>query len=205
LIDPEKFYFFSFKKLTMKRISLSICAIFLLTTIDLSAQTADEMKAYQEFMTPGPMHKWMAKFNGTWEGDITSFMDPANPNKSKATNVATTIMNGLYQTADMTGNIMGMPFQGHSIMAYDNGKKMFINTWIDNMGSGIIIMTGTYNESTKTLHLKGKQTNPMDGKDADIRQEMKIIDDNNYTLVMYGAGPGGQEMKFMEGTFKRKK
>jgi hypothetical protein len=190
----------------MKRIIVTISSIFLLIAFNnLSAQTADEMKAYQEFMTPGPMHKWMAKFNGTWEGDITSFMDPANPNKSKTTSVATTIMNGLYQTADMTGNMMGMPFHGHSIMGYDNAKKMFINTWIDNMGSGIIIMTGTYDEAAKTLHLKGKQTSPMDGKDLDIRQEMKIIDDNNYTLVMYGSGPGGKEMKYMEGTFKRKK
>lgn len=190
----------------MKRIFLSLCSIFLFAAFNyISSQTADEMKAYQEFMTPGPMHKWMAKFNGTWEGDITSYMDPTTPNKSKTTSVATTIMNGLYQTADMTGNIMGMPFQGHSIMGYDNAKKMFINTWIDNMGSGIIIMTGTYDEATRTLTLKGKQTSPMNGKDLDIRQEMKVIDDNNYTLIMYGEGPAGKEMKFMEGTFKRKK
>jgi hypothetical protein len=163
------------------------------------------MKAYQEFMTPGSMHKWMTKFNGTWEADIASFMDPSNPAKSKATNVTKTIMNGLYQVGDYTGNMMGMPFQGHSIMGYDNGKKMFVNTWIDNMGSGIIYMTGNYDEATKTLHLKGKQTNPMNGQDMDIREEMKIVDDNNYTLVMYGTGPDGKEMKFMEGNFKKKK
>ncbi|HET6722517.1 MAG TPA: hypothetical protein VFH07_07185, partial [Chitinophagaceae bacterium] len=61
----------------MKRITLSICTILLLTTVkNLNAQTADEMKAYQEFMTPGQMHKWMAKLNGTWEADITSYMNP---------------------------------------------------------------------------------------------------------------------------------
>lgn len=190
----------------MKRITFALCTILLLTTIkNVNAQSADEMKAYQEFMTPGPMHKWMAKFNGTWEAVITSYMNPANPDKSKATNVTKTIMNGLYQIGDYTGNMMGMPFQGHSMMGYDNAKKMFVNTWIDNMGSGIIYMTGTYDEATKTLHLKGKQTNPMDGKDVDIREEMKFIDDNSYSLVMYGAGTDGKEIKFMEGTFKRKK
>ena len=190
----------------MKRITLSICTILLLTTIkNLNAQSNDEMKAYQEFMTPGQMHKWMAKLNGTWEADITSYMNPASPDKSKATNVTSTIMNGLYQVGDYTGNMMGMPFQGHSIMGYDNGKKMFVSTWIDNMGSGIIYLTGTYDEATKTLHLKGKQTNPMTGKDAGIREAMKIIDDNTYTLEMYGDGPDGKEIKYMEGTFKRKK
>ncbi len=190
----------------MKRITFALCTILLLTTVrNLNAQGADEMKAYQEFMTPGPMHKWMAKLNGTWEADITSYMNPVNPDKSKATNVTTTIMNGLYQVGDYTGNMMGMPFQGHSIMGYDNAKKIFVNTWIDNMGSGIIYMTGKYDEATKTLHLKGKQTNPMNGTDVDIREEMKFIDDNNYILVMYGSGTDGKEIKFMEGTFKRKK
>ncbi len=190
----------------MKRITFALCTILLLTTVrNLNAQGADEMKAYQEFMTPGPMHKWMAKLNGTWEADITSYMNPVNPDKSKATNVTTTIMNGLYQVGDYTGNMMGMPFQGHSIMGYDNAKKIFVNTWIDNMGSGIIYMTGKYDEATKTLHLKGKQTNPMNGTDVDIREEMKFIDDNNYILVMYGSGTDGKEIKFMEGTFNRKK
>ena len=190
----------------MKRITFAFCTILLLTTAkNLSAQTAEEMKAYQDFMTPGAMHKWLAKFDGSWEADITSYMNPANPEKSKATNVTSTIMNGLYQVGDYKGNMMGMPFQGHSMMGYDNAKKLFVNTWIDNMGSGIIYMTGTYNEATKTLHLKGKQTNPMNGTDVDISEEMKIIDDNNYTLVMYGSGSDGKEIKFMEGAFKRKK
>ena len=190
----------------MKRISLALCTIFLLTTVtNLYAQNPDEMKAYQDFMTPGAMHKWLAKFNGTWEAEITSYMNPASHDKSKATNVMKSIMNGLYQSGEYAGNMMGMPFQGHSIMGYDNAKKMFVSTWVDNMGSGIIYLTGTYDEATKTLNLKGKQTNPMNGKDAGIRETMKIIDDNTYILEMYGDGPDGKEIKYMEGTFKRKK
>ncbi len=205
-MNTEEVVPFSSKIYFMKRITFALCTIFLLTTVNkLHAQNADEMKAYQDFMTPGAMHKWMAKFNGTWEADITSFMNPASPDKSKATNTMTTIMNGLYQVGDHAGNMMGMPFQGHSIMGYDNAKKMFVSTWVDNMGSGIIYMTGTYDEATKTLHLKGKQTNPMNGKDAGIREVMKVIDDNTYTLEMYGDGPDGKEIKYMEGTFKRKK
>jgi Protein of unknown function (DUF1579) len=66
-------------------------------------------------------------------------------------------------------------------------------------------MSGTYDEATKTLSLKGTQTDPMTGKDSEIREEMKMIDDNTYTMTMYGAGMDGKEMKFMEGTFKKKK
>jgi hypothetical protein len=190
----------------MKRIILTLCAIFLLTTINnLYSQSADDMKKWEEFMTPGAMHKWLAKLNGTWDVEITSYMDPSNPQKSKGTGVYSSIMNGLYQTGDFKAEMMGMPFQGHSITGYDNAKKQFVSTWIDNFGSGIIYMTGTYDEATKTLNLKGIQTDPVTGKDAFIRQEMKIINDDTYNLMMYGPAPDGKEMLFMSGVYKRKK
>ena len=168
--------------------------------------TAAMMKAWQEFMTPGSMHKWMEKTNGTWEGEITQWMDPkAPPMKSKATIVQSSALGGRYVTAKYAGTAMGMPMEGMSTMGYDNAKKMYVSTWIDNMGSGIVHMSGTYDETTKTLNLKGNQTDPMNGKDSDIREEMTLIDNDSYTMIMYGAGMDGKEMKFMEGLFKRKK
>jgi hypothetical protein len=168
--------------------------------------TAAMNKAWMEFATPGAMHKWMEKTNGTWEGEVSSWMAPdAPPTKSKATNVQTSALGGRYVTGKFTGTMMGQPFEGMSLMGYDNGKKMFTSTWVDNMGTGLVRMAGTYDEATKTLNMKGSQTDPMTGKDSDMREEMKMIDDNTYTMAMYGAGMDGKEMKFMEGTFKRKK
>lgn len=191
----------------MKRIIIIVCTV--LTTVlcqHAQAQNADPMKAWQEFMTPGAMHKWLAKQAGTWEAEVSQWMDPsAPPAKSKATDVVSMAMNGLYQVGDFSSTMMGMPMMGRSTLGYDNAKKLFVLSWIDNLGSGIVYMTGTYDEKTKTLSLKGKQTDPMSGKDTDIRQENKYIDDDTYTMAMYGLGMDGKEMKFMEGTFKRKK
>jgi hypothetical protein len=204
--NKEVVPFLSQKFIVMKRIVLTLCSILLLTTAgNLFAQSADEMKAWQEFMTPGAMHKWLAKYNGTWDVEMTSYMNPASPVKSMGTGVYSSIMNGLYQVGDFNSTMMGMPFQGHSISGYDNAKKVFVSTWVDNFGSGIIYMTGTYNEATKTLNLKGTQTDPITGKDAVIREEMKIVNDDTYNLLMYGPGPDGKEMLFMSGVFKRKK
>jgi len=167
--------------------------------------SAAMMKAWMDFAKPGAMHQWMAKLNGKWEADVTSYSNPAQPEKSKAIAVYSIALNGLYQEGKMTGKMMGMPFEGRSITGYDNSKKQFVSTWIDNMGSGIVFMKGTYDEPSKTLTLKGVQTDPTTGKDADIREVMKITDDNNYTLEMYGTGMDGKEMKFMEAVYKRKK
>ena len=168
--------------------------------------SAAMMKAWNDFKTPGDMHKWMGKTNGTWEAETSQWMDAAAPPaKAKATNVQTFVAGGRYVIGKFTSTMMGQPMEGISTMGYDNGKKMFVSTWIDNLGTGIAQMSGTYDEATKTLKLKGYQTDPVTGKDSDLREEMKMIDDNTYTLTMYGPGMDGKEMKFMEGTFKRKK
>ncbi len=158
-----------------------------------------------EFFTPGPMHKWLASFTGTWEADVISYMDPTKPDTSKLTQTYSMILNGLYQEAKLTGMMMGMPFEGRSLNGFDNAKKKFQTTWMDNFSSGFTYMTGDYDSTSKTMNLKGTQSNPSTGKDMGIREVMKIIDDNSYTLEMYGDGPDGKEIKFMEGTFKRKK
>ncbi len=191
----------------MKRIILILFTV--ITSVflqNVNAQGADPMKAWQDFMTPGAMHQWLAKQVGTWEAEVSQWMDPAAaPTKVKATDIVKMSMNGLYQVADFSSTMMGMPMMGQSTLGFDNAKKKFVMTWIDNLGSGIVYMTGTYDEATKTLELKGKQTDPMTGKDSDMRQVNKYIDADNYTMSMYGAGMDGKEMKFMEGTFKRKK
>jgi Protein of unknown function (DUF1579) len=202
-----KLYFVSLNINNMKQITLFICTV--VATCSLLggyAQNTDPMKAWQNFMTPGDHHKRLAKEVGTWEAEVSQWMDPgAPPSKSKATNVVTMAMNGLYQMGNFSSTMMGMPMMGQSTVGYDNAQKMYVLSWIDNMGSGIVKMTGNYDEATKMLSLKGKQTDPMTGGESDIREEIKYLDDNAYTMAMYGAGMDGKEMKFMEGTFRRKK
>lgn len=167
--------------------------------------SAAMMKAWMDYATPGDMHKWMAKYDGTWTVDVTSWMSPdAPPMKSTATVTNKMILNGLYQISDYSGMMMGQDFLGHGILGYDNAKKEFVNTWIDNMGSGIVIMHGTLDPETNTLMLKGTQTNPLNGKDTMIRQEVKYLDDNNQMFTMWGEGMTGKEEKFMEAVSKRK-
>jgi hypothetical protein len=114
--------------------------------------------------------------------------------KSKAVNVQSSAMGGRYVIGKFTGTMMGQPFEGMSTMGYDNAKKLFTSTWIDNMGTGIVHLTGTYDEAAKTLNLKGHQTDPMTGKDSEMREEMKMIDDNTYIMTMYGD-MGGKKKK----------
>lgn len=190
----------------MKHIRL-IAMTVLCTAFYFSAhsQTEQEMKAWQAYMEPGAMHKMMASWDGAWEQDITHWMQPgAEGTKSKANCETKSLMGGRYSETKHTGNFFGMPFEGTSLVGFDNGKKEFISTWIDNMGTGIMIMTGTYDAGTKTINMKGSATDPMTGKDMVMRQTIKIIDDNTQLMEMYSVVEG-KEFKNMEIMMKRRK
>ena len=94
------------------------------TESKLEMDSATMMKNWQDYMTPGDVHKMMASCDGARNGDVTVWMYPGAPEqKSKSTNVNKMIMNGLYQQSTHTGDMMGMPFNGQSTIAYDINKK----------------------------------------------------------------------------------
>lgn len=168
--------------------------------------SATMKKNWQDYMTPGAMHAMMAKWDGTWDGEVTMWMEPgATPQVSKSTAINKMIMNGLYQQSNHSGNMMGMPFSGQSTVGYDNHKKEFISTWIDNMGSGIMVLKGPWDDASKTMTLKGTMTDPGTKQDADIKETFKIIDDNTQEMEMFVKMPDGSEFKTMNIKYTRKK
>lgn len=167
--------------------------------------SAAMMKAWMEFMTPGELHKFLAEQNGTWEGKITMWMAPgAPPSESKGQAVNRMILGGRYQEAKFTGTFDGQPFEGQSIVGYDNAKKAFVSTWVDNMGTGIMVAEGPWDAASKTITFKGTMIDPMTGKECKLREIMTFIDKNNHKMEMYNTMPGAQEYKSMEIIYTRK-
>lgn len=219
----------------MKRTAITICAAALLLAACNNGTTADTekkaspdsatkessetkkaaapeldsatmMKNWQEYMTPGDVHKMLAKSDGQWNGEVTMWMYPGAPEqKSKSTAVTKMIMNGLYQESNHSGNMMGMPFSGKSIVAYDNHVKEFISTWIDNMGSGIMVLKGPWDAATKTINLKGTMIDPGTKMETGVRETFKMTDDNTQEMEMFVMMPDGKEFKTMNIKYTRKK
>jgi Protein of unknown function (DUF1579) len=165
------------------------------------------MKNWENYMTPSDAHKKMATWNGNWNGDVTMWQAPgAPPMNSKTTVVNKMILGGRYQESIHAGNMMGMAFEGRSIMGYDNAKKSFTNTWIDNTGTGTMILDGLWDETTKTITLKGKMIDPSAGNsnELDVRETYKVIDDKNHVMEMFAHDKDGKEFKTMEIKFTRK-
>jgi hypothetical protein len=164
------------------------------------------MGIWMAFATPGGMHQMLAKDDGEWEGEVTQWMDPAaKPQVSKSMATNKMIMGGRYQQSTHSGCFGGMPFEGMSLVGYDNAKKVFMSTWIDNMGTSFMNMEGTMDSASRTVRFLGESTNPMDGTTQRIREDFTFVDENTQKLTMYGPDMTGKEYKMMEIVFKRKK
>lgn len=158
--------------------------------------TAGMDKAWAAYMTPGDVHQMIAKANGKWNAEISFYMNPDSPSVSKAVCENKMILGGRYQESSYKGNIEGMPFEGIGTLAYDNSRKMYISTWIDNMGTGIVYLEGDFDRATNTLTMKGKAVDVMTGKDIQVRETFRMIDDNNQQMEMFDT-KDGKEVKTM--------
>ncbi|PQJ10227.1 hypothetical protein CJD36_016185 [Flavipsychrobacter stenotrophus] len=167
--------------------------------------SAAKMKAWMDYATPGDMHKMLASMSGKWSAETTMWEEEGKaPQMGSGVCENKMIMGGRYEVSTFHGTMMGMPFEGTNTIAYDNGKKKFISTWIDNMGTGMMNLEGTYDAAGKALNLTGKCVDLLTGKDMEIREVTKMIDDKHQVMEMYTTPAGGKEFKTMEIKYTKK-
>lgn len=164
-----------------------------------SGNMDEMMKNWQDFMTPGKEHSMMETWNGDWVGHVTMWMAPGtDPTSSESFCTNNTVMGGRYQKSTFKGDFNGMPFEGEGTTGFDNIRKIFVSSWIDNMGTGIMYMEGKWDPKTMTINFSGKSTDPMSGKVSAVRETFQIIDEKTQLMTMYSPGMDGKEFKTME-------
>ncbi|HRI38721.1 MAG TPA: DUF1579 domain-containing protein [Nitrospira sp.] len=162
------------------------------------------MELWKQAAQPGEPHKLFATLAGSWTTTTKEWMEPGKPpTESTGTADMKMLLDGRFLYQEYNGQMMGQPFNGIGIDAYDNMTKKYVTAWMDSMGTGIFIMEGTASADGKTITLKGSHPEPGGGK-MTHRAVWKIIDADNQTFDMYGTHHGGKEMKVMEIIYTRK-
>ncbi|GJL64570.1 MAG: hypothetical protein NPIRA04_32240 [Nitrospirales bacterium] len=190
-----------------------ICFCFILPVSFVAAKEMNQeqqmdpqamMEMYKKLATPGEPHKLFASLAGSWTTTMKSWMEPGKPPmESTGTAEMKMLLDGRFLQQEFTGEMMGQPYSGIGIDAYDNVQKKYFTVWIDTMGTGIFMMEGTASDDGKTITLKGQHPEPGGGQ-MSHRAIWTIVDDNTQTFDMYGTHHGGQEMKMMEIIYTRK-
>jgi len=174
---------------------------------------AEMMAMMMELSKPGENHKLLEGAVGNWNYTVKWWMSPdAPPSESTGTATARPVMSGRYFITDHSGKMqmpgpdgkmMDMEFKGMAVEGYDNVKKKFVSSWIDNMGTGIMNSEGTYDADSKTLTYNAEYE-PMPGMKTKVREVIKITDKDHHTFEFF-EDRGGKEVKTMEINYTRSK
>jgi hypothetical protein len=179
---------------------------------DKKPSDGDMMAMMMEMAKPREPHKQMQGLVGTWSYTSKWWMSPdAPPNESSGTMVTRSIMDGRYLISEHTGKFQ-MPgpdgkmivseFKGMAVEGYDNAKKKFVASWIDNMGTGIMNLEGTYDPAKKALTYYAEYE-ALPGMKTKLREVITKTDENHRTMEFF-EDRGGKDVKTMQIDYARK-
>lgn len=175
---------------------------------------AEMMAMMVELAKPGANHKLLAAGVGTWTYTVKAWMNPdpsAPPTESTGTSVGKEVLGGRYIITEHSGKML-MPgpdgkmaevdFKGIATEGYDNVKKRFVSTWIDNMGTMIMVSEGVYDAVNKVFTYQA-EIEMIPGMKTKIREVIKVQDNDHRTFEFY-EDRGGTDVKTMEIKYTRK-
>jgi hypothetical protein len=177
---------------------------------------AEMMKMMVEMGKLNENHKLLTSLDGNWDYTVKMWMDgdsSKKPQESKGTATRKSVMGGRYVQMDVKGKFQ-MPwpdgkmkevdFTGQGMEGYDNAKKKFVGTWMDSMGTGIVMSEGTYDPASKTFTYTSEYE-MAPGMKQNIRETLKVPDNNHMTMEWYENRPGQGEVKTMQIDYTKKK
>jgi len=172
---------------------------------DKKPSMEEMMQAWAKYGTPGKEHEVLKSMEGTFNADVTMNM-PGAPSPEKSTGVSRNelLFGGRYLKNEYSGTMMGKPFEGGGLWAFDKLKNKYVNIWIDDMSTMIMLAEGTADSGGKTITLTSTCHDPIAGKDKTIKTVLTVIDNDRHTYEAFES-PEGKEIKTLSITYTRAK
>jgi hypothetical protein len=168
----------------------------------------DAMMKFIEAMSPNDNHKKLEAFAGNWDIASTFWMDGPDkpPMTEKGGARITWALGGRFLRQEFKGTFMGMPMDGLGFLGYDNLKKAYTMSWMDNTSTAISTATGQFDEAGTDLTLNGKMDDPITGElNMDVKYVFRKSDRDRYVFEMHQVPAKGPSVKMGEMVYTRSK
>lgn len=177
--------------------------VLLLAPASLVAQEADaQMDAYMAAAAPGPEHARLAAHAGEYEVKVEFWMGGPEPQLGAASARREMILGGRYLVEHYESEFFGEPFRGMGIFAYDNVTGKYVSTWIDTLGTGILVLEGDYDDQGR-LVMSGPYVDPASGEEKTMKG-VTTYHDGGEVWEAWDVAPDGTQGRVMRLTYSRK-
>ena len=124
---------------------------------------------------------------------------------SEGTATNTMIMGGRYVQSNYNADFMGQPFEGMSLMGYDNIRNQFTMLWVDSLSTAPITTKGQLSADGRVITCIGDMDEPMTGE---IGKPVKWVTtyEGDDTIIFEAIETiYGEEFTVMRVTYTREK
>lgn len=174
-------------------------------TRDAEAE-AEALAAYLVAATPGAEHDRLASLEGAWTVSGKFWTEPgAAPIVATHSSTMRMALGNRYLIEELDGALWGEEFRGMGITAYDNVEQRYVTTWIDNMSTGVLILTGEYDREADAVIMTGHYTDPVSEERQALRSVERVTEDGARVYEHWEVSEDGVEFKVMELVYRRKK
>ena len=155
--------------------------------------------------TPGPGHRALNALVGEWAVEVKCWMEQGQePHVSQGTAKAGWKFDGRFLEEEFHGEMMGKPFQGMTLIGYDNTKQTYTSVWISDTQTSMFVSEGRGDTTNRVITLQGKASFAATGRtDVPMKVVMRFLSPQKHVLEMFDESKGGNA-KTMEITYTRR-
>jgi hypothetical protein len=165
----------------------------------------DGMKRWQEACTPGPAHKDLARFIGTWDTETVMFGMGDVP-AVKGTAEWKWLFDGRWIQMSSSGELMGRPYHTQMTMGYDNFRQKYTSAGVDDLQTVLLTCEGNFDQSRQALIMYGKIDEPMTGEiEKTFKSVWRFAGPDKFTHEVHDLAIGETNTKVFEIVYTRHK
>jgi hypothetical protein len=175
----------------------------LFSSVLMAAQSSSDTERQARLAQPGPEHKRLDMFAGSWQMTGQCWGKAGdNPESVTGSENAEWVLGNRFVKYHTMATKGDKPFEAIGMLGYDNAERQFVASCQDTECTGIKLETGTYDPATKTFTYTGEFKDE-NGQMIRCRRVLRIDNNDQHTMTAYLTQSGGSETKVAEVTFSR--
>lgn len=156
-------------------------------------------------MTPGPMHQLLARLEGDWFFETTTFTVPGGaPERAQGEAQKRLIFGGRFLEESWRGEKLGAPWQGRSLLGWDNLAKEFQGVFLDDLTTAMIAARGRLEADGAAVTFAAETKNPFTDQLEQLRLVLRLTDENHHLIEIWAKAPKQPERRLQETRYSRK-
>ena len=171
----------------------------------LTPEQAAEMAQWAAIASPAEHHKHLEYFVGKWKTKTKIWMGgPGSPPmESDGTSDIKWVLGGRFTMDEHKGTMFGQPYEGIGLTGYDNYRNMYTASWVSNMGTNMLTMTGMRHPKTGVFTYYGEMDEPaIKVVGRTVKYVTKIVDKDHYVFTIIDLH-AGDDYKVIEIDYTR--